>query len=269
MNIGASTSNFYPLTTEDSLDAVLRAGFRTVEVFFNASSELSPAFVGDLRRRAEAAGATVAAVHPYTSFMEPHFLFSVYERRALDMLEEYKREFEAAATLGAPYLILHGDREHSPLSVERSLERYERLYDLGKTFGVRVAQENVVRYRSADLAYLRALRDTLKDKAAFVLDVKQCVRCGLPVEQVAEAMGDAIVHVHVSDHDDTRDCLPPGQGTFDYARLFALLNERQYDGALMLELYRAGFEDERDLVCAAAFLQTFLRQSSDSTSPTE
>lgn len=257
MNIGASTSNFYPLSTEESLNTVLKAGFRTVEIFFNASSELNPTFVGDLRRRADAAGAAVVAVHPYTSFMEPHFLFSIYERRAQDMLEEYKREFEAAAILGAPYLILHGDRENSPLPIEASLERYERLYDLGQTFGVQLAQENVVRYRSADLAYLQAVRDTLKEKAAFVLDVKQCVRCGLSVEQVAQAMSDAIVHVHVSDHDGIRDCLPPGQGTFDYTRLFSLLNERHYDGALMLELYRAGFKDERDLVAAAAYLQSF------------
>ena len=257
MNIGASTSNFYPLSTEESLDTVLNAGFRTTEIFFNASSELAPAFVDELRRRADAAGATVVAVHPYTSFMEPHFLFSVYERRAEDMLEEYKREFEAAARLGASFLVLHGDRENGALPVEQSLERYERLYDLGQTFGVRLAQENVVRYRSADLAYLQAMRDTLKEKAAFVLHVKQCGRCGLPIEKVADAMGDHIVHVHVSDHDGIRDCLPPGQGTFDYTRLFSLLNERRYDGALMLELYRSNFKDERDLLAAAEFLRTF------------
>ena len=258
VNIGASTSNFYPQPTEDALDSVLSAGFRTVEVFFNAASELSPSFVGELRRRMEAVGASAAAVHPHSSFMEPHFLFSVYERRADDMLEDYKRLFHAAAMLGAPYLVLHGDREHGPLSVEQSLERYERLYDVGTTFGVRVAQENVVRYRSADLAYLRAMREALGNKAAFVLDVKQCVRCHLPIESVAQAMGDAIVHVHVSDHNDTHDCLPPGMGAFDYARLFSLLHKRQYDGALMLELYRSGFEDKRDLQRAADFLKTFL-----------
>ena len=258
MNIGASTSNFYPLPTEQALDVLLSAGFRSTEVFFNASSELDPSFVSDLRRRLDAADATAVAIHPYTSFMEPYFLFSVYERRAQDMLEEYKREFEAAAILGAKYLILHGDREHGPLSVEQSLERYEQLYDLGITFGVRVAQENVVRYRSANLSYLQAMRKTLKDKAAFVLDVKQCVRCSLPIEQVAEAMGDAIVHVHVSDHDGARDCLPPGTGTFDYLRLFSLLRDRQYDGSLMLELYRAGFHDEQDLLAAATFLHSFV-----------
>lgn len=259
MQIGASTSNFYPLLTEQALDLVLQAGFRQTEIFFNASSELSHPFVRDLRHRLDDTGAAAVAIHPYTSFMEPYFLFSVYERRAQDMLEEYKREFEAAAMLGASYLVLHGESERSTLTMEQSLERYEQLYDLGMTFGVRVAQENVVRYRSADLAYLQAMRDTLKEKAAFVLDVKQCVRCGLSIEQVAQAMGDHIVHVHVSDHDDVCDCLPPGTGTFDYARLFSLLRERHYDGALILELYRAGFHDEQDLIAAASYLETFIR----------
>ncbi len=257
MIVGASTANFYPAETQTALQCVLDSGFSTVEIFFNAPSELSPAFVGDLRRRLDEAGASVCAVHPFTSFTEPFFLFSPYERRAQDMTEQYKRYFEAAAQLGASYLILHGDREGGQLSVERSVERYERLYDTGMTFGVRVAQENVVRYRSADTAYLRALRDLLGEKAAFVLDIKQTVRCGLSVEEVAEAMGDRIVHVHVSDHDGERDCLPPGKGTFDYRRLFSLLEKRQYRGALILELYRSNFTDGDDLARAARFLSSY------------
>lgn len=258
MKVGASTSNWYPEPLEDALDRVLAAGFRDVEVFFNAFSETTPAFTADLRRRLDAAGAVCHAIHPHTSFMEPHFLFSIYPRRAEEMLDNYKRNFEAAAQLGASYLVLHGDRLGGPLSVEQSLERFERLYDLGAAFGVRVAQENVVRFRGNDLEYLRALRERLGDKAAFVLDVKQTVRCGWTVEQVAEAMGDRIVHVHVSDHDRERDCLPPGQGTFDYRRLISLLRERGYEGALILELYRANFTDEQDLMQAARYLESFL-----------
>lgn len=257
MKLGASTSNFYPALLEDALDTVLAAGFRDVEVFFNAASELRPAMVDELRRRLDAAGAVCHTIHPHTSFMEPHFLFSIYERRAEEMLEDYKRNFEAAARLGARYLVLHGDRLNSPLSVEQSLERFERLCDVGTVFGIGVAQENVVRFRGNDLSYLCAMRERLGEKAAFVLDVKQTVRCGLTVEQVAEAMGDRIVHVHISDHDADRDCLPPGQGTFDYDRLFSLLKAREYDGAVILELYRANFTDETDLIRAAEHLRPY------------
>ena len=258
MKIGASTANFYPQPVEEALDTVLAAGFRTVEVFVNAPSEREPAFTRELRRRADAAGAAIVAYHPYSSFTEPYYLFSEYARRTDDSMEDYKRHFEAAAQLGASYLVLHGDRISSPVSVEESVDRFERLYEIGLSQGVRLAQENVVRYRSQDLAYLRAIRERLGERAAFVLDIKQTVRCGLSVEAVADAMGDSIVHVHVSDHTKERDCLPPGQGNFDYTRLMNLLNERRYDGALIIELYRAGFGTPADLSHSAEFLKNLL-----------
>lgn len=254
MNIGASTSNLYPLPIEESLDNILALGIRHTEIFFNAACELEAPFVEEMRRRLDAHGAVAHAIHPHTSFMEPHFLFSVYERRADEMVENYKRNFEAAARLGARYVVLHGDRAQSPLPLETSLERYERLYDLGATFGVRVAQENVVRFRAESLDYIRALRRHLGDKAAFVLDVKQTVRCGHAIEDVAEAMGDAIVHVHVSDHTAEQDCLLPGKGTFDYGRLRRILEARRYDGAVLLELYRRNFGEPCELQQAVAWL---------------
>lgn len=253
MIIGASTSNFYPATLEDSLDTLLQGGFRHVEIFFNAGEEREPAYIADLCRRLDACGGSVCAVHPYTSFMENHFLFGNYERRVTEMLDDYKRNFEAAARLGASFLVLHGARP-SRLPDDAVWERYERLYDLGATFGIRVAQENVVQFRSGDPAFLRNMRAALGEKAAFVLDIKQTVRCGLSVEDVADAMGDRIVHVHVSDHNAACDCLPPGQGSFDYRRLFSLLQARLYDGSLIVELYRHNFTDITDLTRAAAQL---------------
>ncbi len=254
MNVGASTSNLYPLPIEESLDNILALGIRHTEIFFNAACELEAPFVDDLCRRLDAHGAVAHAIHPHTSFMEPHFLFSIYERRADEMVDNYKRNFEAAARLGARYLVLHGDRAQSQLSLEQSLERYERLYDLGMTYGVRVAQENVVRFRAESLDYIRAMRRHLGDKAAFVLDVKQTVRCGHTIEEVAEAMGDAIVHVHVSDHTAEQDCLLPGKGAFDYGRLRAILAARRYEGAVLLELYRRNFGEAAELGEAVAWL---------------
>lgn len=255
MVIGASTSNFYPAPLENALDTVLSAGFRNVEIFFNAPSEATPTFADELRRRCEAAGAVVSAVHPYSSFMEPFFLFAPYERRADDGFEMYKPQFEAAARLSAPLLILHGAKSLGQLPREQLLERYERLYDLGRSYGVTVAQENVNKFSSAELSYLQAMKTTLGEKAKFVLDVKQSDRCGLDPLQVIETMGDAIAHVHISDRNAQHDCLPPGQGTRDFSTILQALNAVGYDGVLMLELYRPNFESADDLVCAKAVLE--------------
>ena len=255
MVIGASTSNFYPLPIEDSLDTVLKAGFRHVEIFLNAPSEAESAFADELKRRCDAAGATVAAVHPYSSFMEPFFLFAPYERRAKDGFEMYKPQFEAAARLSAPYLVLHGAKSLGQMSDEALLERYEQFYDLGRSFGVTVAQENVVKFSSESLEFLQKMKTLLKDKAKFVFDCKQTGRCSLDPLVVIEVMGEHIVHVHISDRDDTRDCLPPGVGTRDFAALLKALKTVGYDGVLMLELYRPNFESVDDLVRAKSFLK--------------
>ncbi len=255
MMIGASTSNFYPAPLEDALDTVLAAGFRNVEIFLNAPSEATPAFADGLKCRCDAAGAVVSAVHPYSSFMEPFFLFAPYERRADDGFEMYKPQFEAAARLGAPLLILHGAKPLYQLSDEKLLERYERLYDLGRSFGVTLAQENVNKFSSAELSYLHSMKTALGEKAKFVFDIKQSGRCGLDPLQVIETMGDAIVHVHISDRDATCDCLPPGDGTRDFKAVLQALRRVGYDGVLMLELYRPNFESAEDLKRSRAFLE--------------
>ncbi len=258
MNIGASTSNFYPLPPEESLDILLQAGFQTVEIFFNTLSELELPFVRELRRRIEAAGATVAAIHPFSSFMEPYFLFGTYERRLNDGFALYQRTFEAAAEIGAPYVVIHGDRPEGSLPPEQSVERFGKLCDIGASFSVYPAQENVVKFRSQDLGYLRLMREMLGEKARFVLDIKQAFRCGLSAESVMEAMGDRIVHVHISDHTETLDCLPPGQGNVDYVNLLRGLQHRGYKGTLMLELYRHNFKDVHDLQSGARLLEGLL-----------
>lgn len=255
MVIGASTSNFYPLPIEESLDIVLKAGFRNVEIFLNAPSEAKPTFVDKLKRQCDAAGAVVSAVHPYSSFMEPFFLFSPYQRRADDGFEMYKLQFEAAARLGAPTLILHGAKPLGQMTNEQLFERYERFYDLGMSYGVAVAQENVAKFSSADLSYIEAMRKQLGDKAKFVFDVKQAGRCGLSPEQVIKTMGDAIAHVHISDCNEFCDCLPPGTGTREYRPLLQMLQSVGYDGVLMLELYRTSFESVAELKRSRSFLE--------------
>ncbi len=256
IEIGASTANFYPDLTEDALDKLLELGFRALEVFINTESEIESDYIQNMRERVDAAGARILSLHPYTSGNEPFLLYSAYRRRFEDGKKLYARFFKAAAALGARYVVMHGDRLESVLPAEESIGRFEELYDLGRQFGVILAQENVVRFRSSDNAYLRAMRNQLGDKAHFVLDLKQALRSGHTVDTVTEAMGEHIVHVHVSDHDAGRDCLPPGCGETDFRHLIDILNTRRFDGALVVELYRQNFENPQDLVASRRFLES-------------
>lgn len=247
MKVGASTANLYPALTEEALDSLLRMGFRELEVFVNTDAEIAPAYIRGLRRRADEAGARICAMHPFLSGMEPYLLFSAYERRYQDGLRYYARLFEATAELGASFMVMHGDKADGVLPVEESIARYEGVYDLGRTYGVTLAQENVVRFRAGDIAYLSAMRRQLGDKAHFVFDAKQARRCGYTAAQVIAAMGGSIAHVHISDADEAHDCLLPGRGREDLRALLSLLARTGFDGSLMIELYRTNFETDEDL----------------------
>ena len=254
IDVGASTANLYPEVTEESLRQLLSAGFRQIEVFLNTESEAEPAFIKELRRQADDAGASIRSVHPYLSGTEPFLLFSNYERRFRDGLKIYERIFEAAAMLGASIVVMHGDKAQGILPVEESIGRFEMVYDLGKTYGLTLAQENVVRFRSSDNDYIRAMRRQLGDKAHFVLDLKQAIRCGHSWESVLDAMGENVVHLHISDHTRERDCIPPGIGITNFSILFDKLEKISYQGIVMLELYRHNFQYISELVEAKDYL---------------
>ena len=259
MVIGASTANLYPMLTEEALDTLLALGFRNLEVFVNTESEIAPAFLRLLRDKTDAAGARILSLHPFISGIEPYLLFSAYERRFQDGLRFYARLFVAAGFLVAKLVVMHGDKAQGVLPVEHALARYESVYDLGRQYGVTLAQENVVRFRSEDNAYLAAMRRQLGPKANFVFDVKQCRRCGHTIESVLEAMGQGVVHVHISDNDAEHDCLLPGRGQVDYAALLAALKQAGFDGAIMLELYRTNFQEATDLLEGKRFLESILQ----------
>ena len=76
MQVGASSSCFFPLLTEKSLDNVLSLGFKQAEVFFNTSSELEEPFVKELKKNADDHGAKILSVHPFSSALESNCIFA-------------------------------------------------------------------------------------------------------------------------------------------------------------------------------------------------
>ena len=67
MNIGVSTASFYPLETEEALEQLGKAGVKYTEIFFNALSELKPAFIDILEDILDNYGIKVTSVHPTMS----------------------------------------------------------------------------------------------------------------------------------------------------------------------------------------------------------
>lgn len=248
LKAGVSTACLYPRLLEESLYDLAVNGVDCVEIFINTDCELSKRFIGEMKSTLDRFEVSVASLHPYTCGLEPIMFFSPYERRVGDMLDYYKRYFEAMQQLNAQYFVLHGCKGFRLDNNEFYFERFKRIVEAGKEFGITVCQENVHLYVSGNLKFLKEMSNALGDDAAFVLDTKQCVRCGENPFDYVKAIGNKVKHVHLSDSSEKGDCLLMGRGRFDYRRFLAQLKEKGFDGAVMLELYRSNFNSISDLI---------------------
>lgn len=262
MNCGISTACLYPMETEDALSSILALKFHLVEIFFNTFSELKPDYLKKLCEMLNENCCKVKSIHPFTSGFETMLLFSEYRRRFMDGLEFYKRYFETAFRLGAEIFVLHGqkDYEHSKITEEEYFERYEQLYELGKKFGVTVAQENVNAFRAEVPDFVSRMRSYTNDNCAFVFDIKQAVRAGVNPFEMCGAMGERIVHVHLNDNNAQADCLLPGEGTMSFEKLFRQLKDFHYSGDFIIEVYRKNFQSLQQLAAAKSVTETLIAE---------
>ncbi len=248
MQAGVSTACLYPEVLEEALYDLAVNGISHVELFINSDSELRRPFVRNMADIMDRFGVTCRAVHPFTAPAEPIMLFSQYERRFYDMLDYFKRTFEAMQQLGAEIFILHGSFNSNPVPVDFYCERFHRLAQEGKKYGVIVAQENVVRCQSGSLKFLREMSLRLGGDVHFVLDTKQAVRAGESPLEMLRALGNHVVHVHISDHGEKGDCQLLGSGQFKVRGFLEELYTHSPQSSVILELYRANFRGISDLV---------------------
>lgn len=266
MQIGISTACFYPNELEQGIVYPAQLGYRRVELFFNAESEYSAPFRAMLKQKLQALGLEVMSAHPFTSSIEGHLLFSDYSRRTRDALDQYTRYFEAAADLGAKYFVFHGEllrpRGLPPAqSEQRRFETYHKLCERAASCGIVFTQENVSWCKSKDPAFLRELYDNVPE-LRFTLDLKQARRAGLNWEDYVDAVGDRIVHLHISDYSEQSDCLLPGQGKTDFAALFGKMKSLGCDSALV-EVYSSDYTDLNELEHSRLFLQSAAQKQGD------
>lgn len=265
MKIGVSTACFYPEETETALEKLSMAGINAFEIFFNADCELRGEIYGKIRSTVLENNLSVLSVHPYTSAVETMSLFGDYPRRLAEITDTYKRYFEIMNELGAKVFVLHGALKSAICSMELYFERYSLLYEEGKRWGVTVAQENVSYCKGGSLEFLKEMKSTLKENCGFVLDVKQALRGRIDPFEIMDTLGDSLVHFHLSDHTDSSDCVPVGKGNFDFLRFVEAVKRTGSSGNIILELYRSGFGDIKELKESIEYMDVFLKKMPKNT----
>ncbi len=258
MKIGVSTSCYYPMETELALEELGKAGIHNVEIFFNSKSELKNSFIDILEDIKNRYNLNITSIHPTMSLAESFMIFSAYERRFYDALDDYSRYSEIAARLGAEYIIMHGGKQSSVLTDKEYCERYMALKTATLKNGVTVLQENVFKHRAGDIEFLRAIRDYLGDEAEFCLDLKQAIRCGYSPITLIDELWDNIKHFHISDHSPASDCMLPLNGGFDFKGFFDILKKRNYKGSCIIEVYENAYKDRSEIINSKKMLESLV-----------
>lgn len=254
MPIGVSSSCLYPFSPRESLETIAKLGVKTSEVFFNSPSEITLEYAKKLNKIKNEYGIDIISLHPYTSFAETVMLFSEYERRFTDTLEYYKQIFEVTAEIGAGITVIHGSKLPGKIKHEKYFERFAKMIEAGKSFGITVAQENVNNHFSQNPEFMKAMRTYLGDDFKMIFDVKQSVRAGFEPLAFAKEFANEIVHVHLSDHKEGFDCLPPSKGVFDFGALFEIMKKADYSGSYVIELYRHNYGEPEELKSSLDYL---------------
>lgn len=265
MEIGISTASLYPSLLEDALEQLVRRKVPVAELFVNTFSELSAPLEEKVRRLLDLGTTRALSVHPFTSPLESSLFFTSYPRRFQDGVELYRRYFDYAARMGAKIVVFHGNHRNTSRPPQRYFERFSRLRKEAGEMGIILAQENVYGHCSQNLSFLVEMRRYLGDEVEFVLDNKQAVRSGQDPMEMARALGDRVVQLHLSDSRGGQDCLPPGEGSFDFQGYFTLLKERGYQGDGVVELYQSSYQSLEQLFAGRDWLQ----QVADRVFPSE
>lgn len=258
MRVGISTASFYPLLTEKALQMVVENGVPCTEIFFNAKCELEPEFIAELARIKASGNTDIVSVHPTMSLAESFMLFSAYDRRLREGLDDYKRYGEVAAKLGAKYVVMHGGKPNGVLDDEQYCERFMQIAEAVAQNGAMLLQENVVNYRAGDVAFLKKMVEILGDKVNFCLDVKQSIRGGYTAHDVIRAVGKNIRHLHISDNNSEKDCMLPLDGCYDFKALFESMADIGYGGDAVIEVYWHAYNEYADIFDSLQRLNTLL-----------
>ena len=257
MKYGVSTACFYPQIIEEAVMELSENGIVNIEVFINTFCELEKGFVKNLSEMIKNNGQNVVSVHPFTCGFEPFMLFTEYDRRFNDAMEFHKQYFEVMNTLGAKIFVFHGDRRQSTLENKQYYERFALLRDLGKQYGITVAQENVEHCKSASLDFLEDMITYLDGDVSIVFDNKQALRSGVTYQDFINKLGKKIVHVHISDNNNVCDCLPIGHGELDMNDLLSRLDSVSFEGCVIVELYRQMLKSKQNIIESFNRLTTF------------
>lgn len=184
-------------------------------------------------------------------------------------LDEAKRRLELAHRLGSPYVVATPPR--AKCDFDQIASRYKDLLEIGRAVGVKPTFEHISFFGSAfhPSQALEIMQKASDPDATVILDAFHHWNSKATIDDLRAIPGDRIAHYHIDDANPNipateqkdPDRVMPGDGVIDLKAEIDLLREKNYQGAISLELFnpdlwekdprevlRTGFERVQALV---------------------
>jgi sugar phosphate isomerase/epimerase len=275
IKVGLSTASVYPLRTEAAFEYAARLGYDGVELMVWAESISQD--VAAIRRMSDKYGMPVLSVHA------PCLLISqrVWGANPISKLD---RSVRAAEELGAQTVVVH-----PPFRWQR---RYaegfsDQVAGLEESSDVLVAVENMFPFRADRIfgtgqpsisrmrkrggtpgvgvsAFAPSYDPLDGNHAHYTLDLSHSATAGTDAIDMADRMGDGLVHLHLCDGSgaSTDEHLVPGRGTQPAVEICEMLAGGNFSGHVILEVTtsraRTAAEREQLLTESLDFARTHL-----------
>ena len=200
-----------------------------------------------LAPRAE--GITVHSVHAPSIQFEGQ-LFSASKRVRDDAEVLFRRVCYVGNILGAKYYTFHGPINSNLASpqvdIMRYAERMNILCEIARTYGLFVAQENVHYCQITKPDAFKVLLEQCQNLRT-TLDVKHAVLSDIEPIKFLDIMQDRLATVHVIDVSKDGNTYIPGQGKFNFEKLFKEITKRKIECVALIEAYRKNFKELTEL----------------------
>jgi sugar phosphate isomerase/epimerase len=248
--IGLSTGCFYQKSIFDCLEMILGGGFSLVEICSSRShlDYHDQSMVREAARRMDRLGISAFSFH--APFADQIDITSTDHRLRNASVQEVIAAAEAAALLGARYMVIHPGPEHpehppGPDRISRLENCARSLNEIAghcRRIGLVCALENKLPHllfgNTADMLWL--LGAMTETNIGVCLDTGHAYLAG-ELETAAAKLSRHLCMVHASDNRGAYDDhLPPGTGNIDWSQVIERLREGMFGGTIMLEIAGRG-----------------------------
>ena len=244
--VGLSTGCFYRTSIFECLPLIRDHGFTMLEICSHPDhlDYHDTEMVRRAARRLEAWNLEAYSFHaPFAPGFDITSPVKTHRRRSID---EMLAAVEAAAVLGARYLVLHAgpEKELQPEPGEYLQRRQNVIPALNEIAGrcrahqMQLVLENMLPHLfCGDISeLLRCLGAVREAVAGTCLDTGHAFLSG-ELFHIATAMAGSLKMIHASDnHGRHDDHLPPGQGRIEWLPLLGHLQKTGFAGGIILEL---------------------------------